>query len=100
MLLLLRSVISYPQAHTCTYIDMHVHVCVYTCVHTCNILLCVLVGDMYFSGLASKVNGFWIAFQSLPQEQQGWDASRKLRSELQQYREVLPLLKNLHSKVW
>ncbi|KAL5457324.1 hypothetical protein EMCRGX_G034572 [Ephydatia muelleri] len=45
-----------------------------------------------------EVNGFWIAFQSLPQEQQGWDASRKLRSELQQYREVLPLLKNLHSK--
>ena len=31
-------------------------------------------------------------------EQKEWDASRKLKSEIQQYRRVLPLLSKLHSK--
>ena len=46
-----------------------------------------------------QVAGFWRAFCSLPVEQQEWDASQKLRSEISQYRELLPLLKKLHSKV-
>ena len=46
-----------------------------------------------------QVAGFWHAYCSLPVEQQEWDASQKLRSEISQYRELLPLLKKLHSKV-
>ena len=44
------------------------------------------------------MNGFWLAYKSLPIEQQDWDASKKLKAEIGQYREVLPLLKQLHSK--
>ena len=35
----------------------------------------------------------------MPYKQCDWDASRKLSYEINQYREVLPLLKRLHSKV-
>jgi len=45
-----------------------------------------------------EVAGFWRAYCRLPVEQQEWDASQKLRSEISQYRELLPLLKKLHSK--
>lgn len=46
-----------------------------------------------------QVEGFWMAYQSLPVEQQEWDASQKLRAEILHYRKVLPLLQKLHSKV-
>ena len=45
-----------------------------------------------------QVEGFWSAYESLPVEQQEWDASRKLRSETEHYMKFLPLLKQLHSK--
>ncbi len=46
-----------------------------------------------------QVAGFWSAYESLPVEQQEWEASLKLRREIRQYQNVLPLLENLHSKV-
>jgi hypothetical protein len=45
-----------------------------------------------------QVAGFWRAYQSLPAEQQEWDAARKLCLEIGQYLEILPLLGQLHSK--
>ena len=37
--------------------------------------------------------------EKIPTRQRDWDACRKLLYEISQYREVLPLLKRLHSKV-
>lgn len=68
----------------------HVIVCIIECGFWCGIIL-------HCSPL--QVAGFWRAYCSLPVEQQEWDASQKLRSEISQYRELLPLLKKLHSKV-
>ena len=45
-----------------------------------------------------QTEGFWCAYERLPLEQQDWDAARKLKTELSQYRQILPLLKQLHSK--
>ena len=45
-----------------------------------------------------QVAGFWSTYESLPIEQQEWDASRKLRTEIEQYLHVFPLLQQLHSK--
>lgn len=44
------------------------------------------------------MHGFWQAYKSLPIEQQEWDASRKLCTEIAQYMDMLPLLKQLHSR--
>lgn len=44
------------------------------------------------------MEGFGEACRSLPTEQQEWDAARKLYAEIGQYMEILPLLKQLHSK--
>lgn len=52
----------------------------------------------YISITHIQVESFWLAYESLPVEQQEWDASRKLRTEITQYREILPLLKQLHSR--
>ena len=45
-----------------------------------------------------QVSGFWSTYESLPVEQKEWDASRKLRTEIEHYLQILPLLKKLHSK--
>ncbi len=45
-----------------------------------------------------QTEGFWCAYERLPLEQQDWDAARKLKTELSQYRQILPLLMQLHSK--
>ena len=44
------------------------------------------------------MEGFGEACKSLPAEQQEWDAAQKLYAEIGQYMEILPLLKQLHSK--
>ena len=46
--------------------------------------------------LPLQVEGFWRSCQSLPSEQQQWDASRKLRAEISHYQSLLPLLLRLH----
>lgn len=45
-----------------------------------------------------QVEGFWQTYKNLPTEQQEWDASKKLKTEIVQYMEVLPLLRQLHSR--
>lgn len=45
-----------------------------------------------------QMEGFWQAYQSLPAEQQEWDAARKLCTEIGQYTKILPLLQQLHAK--
>jgi hypothetical protein len=45
-----------------------------------------------------QVSGFWSTYESLPVEQKEWDASRKLRTEIEHYLQILPLLMKLHSK--
>ena len=45
-----------------------------------------------------QIYGFWESYQSLPAEQQDWDASRKLCLEIEQYKKILPLLTQLHSR--
>lgn len=49
--------------------------------------------------LLTKVEEFWVLVEKMPLRQRDWDASKKLLYEISQYREVLPLLKRLHSKV-
>ena len=58
---------------------------------------CRIIILMYF--FLFKINQFWQSFVSLPQEQQEWEASRKLSQEIKQYQEVLPILEELHGKV-
>ena len=45
-----------------------------------------------------QVSVFWTTYESLPVEQKEWDASRKLKTEIEHYLQILPLLKKLHSK--
>ena len=56
----------------------------------------VLSSDGY---LLMQVEEFWVLVEKMPIRQRDWDASKKLLYEISQYREVLPLLKRLHSKV-
>jgi energy-coupling factor transporter ATP-binding protein EcfA2 len=46
----------------------------------------------------SRVEGFWQKCQSLPPEQQHWEASKKLTQKISHCRDLLPLLLRLHGK--
>lgn len=43
-----------------------------------------------------QMDSFWRSCQSLPSQQQQWDASCKLSAEISHYRSLLPLLLRLH----
>ncbi len=60
--------------------------------------LCVSCTVKEFFPEKLQVEGFWLAYKGLPIEQQEWEASKKLKMEIDQYMEILPLLQQLHSR--